>query len=370
MKRAFIISFITLLSLFLVYGFYLTRSVDAKVTGACYNCHTMHNSQDGSAVLRTGSGTGWNGSGQLAGGGIQSTPAENLLITNCVGCHSSSTGDTIITVGSNQVPIVYNTGAYPANPLAGGNFYQVAQGGATNDQYGHNVYGIAGADNNLNEAPGTLDSCGANECHQTLAASSNSRGKPGCQGCHFRVFHHVEDNATSSNTGYRFLWGHTYQSGQYTAYVEGVEDNDWEQETTIGHNWYKGATTSYSSGANGLANTKSITAFCSGCHGYFHNNMGSSSPWIRHPNDIALPQTGEYSAYDPTTNYSSEAPVAWADPTAPARAGAIVMCLSCHRPHGSEQPDMLRWDYSGMVAGGGTNSAGCFTCHTTKDDGS
>ena len=93
--------------------------------------------------------------------------------------------------------------------------------------------------------------------------------------------------------------------------------------------------------------------------------MGSSSPWIRHPTDIALPSTGEYGGYDPVNNYSVEAPVAWLDPANPTRAGAVVMCLSCHRAHGSPYPDMLRWDYNAMVAGGG-GSGGCFTCHTQK----
>ncbi|TSA10529.1 MAG: hypothetical protein D4R73_05115 [Deltaproteobacteria bacterium] len=29
---------------------------------------------------------------------------------------------------------------------------------------------------------------------------------------------------------------------------------------------------------------------------------------------------------------------------------------------------MLKWDYTTMVAGGGSNTTGCFTCHTQKDD--
>ncbi len=48
----------------------------------------------------------------------------------------------------------------------------------------------------------------------------------------------------------------------------------------------------------------------------------------------------------------------------------MVMCLSCHRSHGSGYDDMLRWDYSGMIAGGGTGTLtgkGCFYCHTDKD---
>ncbi|MDY0351461.1 MAG: cytochrome c3 family protein, partial [Desulfobulbaceae bacterium] len=45
-----------------------------------------------------------------------------------------------------------------------------------------------------------------------------------------------------------------------------------------------------------------------------------------------------------------------------------VMCLSCHYSHAGPYDDMLRWDYTTMVAGGGTTSpSGCFACHTTKD---
>ncbi|HIC92409.1 MAG TPA: hypothetical protein EYP21_10200 [Syntrophaceae bacterium] len=45
-----------------------------------------------------------------------------------------------------------------------------------------------------------------------------------------------------------------------------------------------------------------------------------------------------------------------------------VMCLSCHRAHGSPYADMLRWNYSHMIAGDTTKSGGCFTCHTQKND--
>ena len=48
--------------------------------------------------------------------------------------------------------------------------------------------------------------------------------------------------------------------------------------------------------------------------------------------------------------------------------GAIVMCLSCHRAHGSPENDLLRWDYSSIQAGTGTNDNGCFVCHTTKNN--
>ena len=365
------------LQFFIIFIFTIVFSGYARgaVTGQCSVCHTMHNSQAGTAVARGGSGVGWDASGNLTGGSLTSTPNDYLLITNCVGCHSSTTASTIVNVSGVTIPIVYNS-VPPTTPLAGGNFYWVVNSG---DAYGHNVYGIAGADATLTTAPGrNIFGC-ANSCHDTLAdpPGANNEQRGGCQGCHVFTAHHDD-----SKPWYRFLKGH----GQppfgdplnYADYVVGVEDSDWEattDPTTGDHNYYKGTTAQYSEG-NALANYKSITAFCQGCHGVFHgtpddpnpgDGMGTSSPWIRHPTDIALPTTGEYSAYDPTgAGYSTEAPVAWVDPSNPTRAEAIVMCLSCHRPHGSDQPDMLRWDYTQMIVGSG-NTGGCFTCHTTKN---
>jgi predicted CXXCH cytochrome family protein len=157
------------------------------------------------------------------------------------------------------------------------------------------------------------------------------------------------------------------------------EDSDWEYtKSATDHNYYKGVQVKYTSGdedKSALKTYQSISAFCAGCHPIFHNTSEISSyslgvpyksPWLRHPTDIQLPDSSEYSGYDPVDSYSAEAPVAWTNPASPTRETAVVMCLSCHRPHGSNQPDMLRWDYGTMIAGGG-GSGGCFTCHTTKN---
>ena len=349
-------------------------AASAKVTGLCSNCHTMHNSQNGSAVARTGSGMGWNGSGKLTGGSIQG-PQADLLVTDCVGCHSSTTNQTIINVGSSRVPIVFNTVAPsyntpgPSNALAGGNFYWVKN---VNDNRGHNVYGISGQDSRLTQAPGRVVGC-FGSCHDNLAnptsggvymGNGHTTYNNGCQGCHVETSHHVD------NGWYRFLKGH-YEAGT-VRYVAGLEDADWEQTTNATkHNYYKGTTDGYAGALLGATHT--ITSFCSGCHYDFHGwfvglpneGTGYASPWMRHPTDIALPQTDEYNGYDPVNSYSVEAPVAWLEPANPTRAGAVVMCLSCHRAHGSPYPSMLRWDYNTMVAGGG-GSGGCFTCHTQK----
>jgi hypothetical protein len=365
-KNKYILLFLFLpLFLFLAYSF-----GNAKVTGVCANCHTMHNSQNGTAMATDR-------------GSYGTPPYKYLVRDTCVGCHTSTSGQTIINIGGSKIPIVFNTGGYPTQPLAGGNFYYVSKGGAGNDVYGHNVYGISGSDNNLSTAPGRTPGGCANSCHDSLAAppSTDNYDRAGCQGCHVFTYHH-EDNGV-----YRYLKGHgappiisftdaRKNISAYPDYVIGVEDPDWEQETVSDHNYYKGTNViTYISEGDSLTTYKTITAFCSGCHNKFHGpirdsaGMGSSSPWLRHPTDIALPTTGEYSAYKGYNAYSTEAPVAFTDPSNPSDTTAIVMCLSCHRAHGSPYPDILRWDYAGMIAGttGPTAGTGCFTCHTTKD---
>jgi predicted CXXCH cytochrome family protein len=377
----------------------LPLSASAKVTGECANCHTMHNSQDGAPVAL--SGATWEASGVL-NGTADSDPNGHLLVTDCVGCHSSASSQTIVSAGSSDVPIVYNH-VQPTDPLAGGNFYWVAQG---DDTKGHNVYGISGQDSNISVAEGAPGqdgiSCGgAGSCHSTLAAPPNPGAGPGssgnwnrggCQGCHVFTYHHVD------NAAYRFLKGHGGGSlpadldatnrrniSVYTDYVQGVEDSDWEQTaSTTDHNWYKGSTTVYASDGYGLTVQQTITSFCSGCHYGFHGPTGidpitpslgmgpMGGPWVRHPVDIALPTTGEFATYanNPKTNYSVETPIGWetlpTDSSGTGAAGPVVMCLSCHRPHGSDQPDLMRFDYSTMLAGEG-GSGGCFNCHTAEN---
>ncbi|MEW5746844.1 MAG: cytochrome c3 family protein [Nitrospirota bacterium] len=361
----------------------LELPLSAKVTGPCANCHTMHNSQNGSPVARTGTGTGWNGSNQLAGGTVQTTPLGTLLTTDCVGCHTSTGSAPIVSLAGNDVPIVYNMTA-PSTTLAGGNFHWVAQGGAENHKKGHNVFNIAPQDLNLNSAPGANPAaCGDSTCHTTLAVSpgTNNYDRGGCQGCHVFTYHHENNNNTMSGV-YRYLKGHGSSPTfpplpsarrnitSFPDYVKGIGDSDWEYtKSAADHNFYNGSNAVYTSNGAGLTNQKTVSAFCAGCHSVFHDEMGSGSPWLRHPSDKFLPQTGEYGGYNPVTSYSTEAPVAWTNPATPARAEAVVMCLSCHRAHGSDQPDMLRWDYSAMNAGNGGAAAGkgCFTCHTGKD---
>jgi predicted CXXCH cytochrome family protein len=152
-----------------------------------------------------------------------------------------------------------------------------------------------------------------------------------CTSCHRDVKHH----ATSS--GYRFLGPD----------IEGIGDPLYEHGE--GHNIYK----------NG-------DQYCSACHPSFcgTENQRAERSWIRHPTNTPLPVHGEYEGYV----YRKDVPVGYPDPSTPTRPDAHVMCLSCHRPHGTPYPNLLRWDYSTIVAEAGSNDNGCFACHSQKDE--
>ena len=327
--------------------------LQARVTGSCSNCHTMHNSQGGQPVAR--GDAPWGSTGGLT------DAIPSLLIASCLGCHSSTvSNESIREFGSNKIPIVFNTAGYPANPLAGGNFFSVS---ADVDNAGHNVLS-SNPDNTLGDVPpgGSFPSGGSYtgqlRCSGTRGCHGHNGGQSGDSAIDdetsaIKGAHHGSDtpplNGDLSDVArnYRFLLG-----------IAGREDSDWEQETSIGHNEYKGDTNF------GASNT--ISYLCGECHGNFHSDagVGSVSPWLRHPTDILLPLTGEFASYDPTTTYNNLAPVAFMDFDNPSRATAVVMCLSCHRAHASPWFKMTRWDYKGWP-GSGTN--GCSVCHTSKD---
>ena len=337
----------------------------AKVTGVCSGCHTMHDSQGGSA---------------MAAGG----PHATLLMNDCVGCHSDSDSSTTYELGGCTVPVVNYTGSgAPSTYLAGGNFYWVQTEGGTDmsDAKGHNVF-ASNPDGTLTAAPGDPGMAGCN-CHGSLATADS-----GCQGCHREPAHHADDSATvigaaanSTDGYYRFLSGHMSGGGKG---VCGIEDSDWQASNGASdHNEYLGNALNLSSSANMSSLGHTMTGYCCGCHGNFHNEntaTDGSGEWIRHPSDAVIPNSGEYAdAFGTSHVYDPDVPVArpsltgWTDPSGTVAIGTdMVMCLSCHRPHGSPYDDLLRWQYNGtggMIAGSGESSTGCFACHTKKDTG-
>jgi len=155
-----------------------------------------------------------------------------------------------------------------------------------------------------------------------------------CTSCHKDVKHHA------GSSGYRFLGKD----------IGGIGDPMYEHGD--GRNIYK-----------------SGDQYCIACHSNFcgAENQSSDIGWIRHPTNASLPLQGEYAGYEANRK---DVPVSYPDPNKPERSTARVMCMSCHRPHGTPYPYLLRWDYSAMMAGSeDDNETGCFACHTTKDTG-
>jgi hypothetical protein len=330
--------------------------LEAKVTGNCVNCHTMHNSQGGQAVAKEDDRTTQ-----------RTTPYGGLLIYSCLGCHSATDGTTWKDSITNA-PIVFNTVGPTYNVvkgLAGGNFYYVS---GTTDDKGHNVFASNPDGTLINTPPGGTALTAQLRCAGTWGCHGHNGRQTGDtavddQTTAMRGAHHGDDtpplagSLTDVAKNYRFLLG-----------ITGKEDTDWEQDNiNTSHNEYKGAI--------GFTDTTTISYLCGECHGNsgsggFHNStgVGSASPWLRHPTDIALKSTGEYASY---TTYSMVAPVARPDPDNVSDPAVVtpgtdmVMCLSCHRAHGSPYFKMMRWDYKGWPGSGGTN--GCNVCHTSKN---
>jgi hypothetical protein len=218
--------------------------------------------------------------------------------------------------------------------------------------------------NSLQVGPTELDCAGALGCHGRHDSLSNS-SDAGIKG-----FHH----GSVGQSGYRFLWiGNSANNGTP---VLGKGAADWEEggAASSNHNVYS---------ADLIAG---ISRYCAYCHGEFHDAEGevgtgtALDPFVRHPTDRALGTGGanwSWGNFNWQTTAYNQTPLAFTDfisvnytnvntntvyfgNTDYGTTGA-VMCLSCHRAHGSQYEDILRWEYD-MVAG--TNStAGCLACH-------
>lgn len=378
MKKTSIVMLLILLSVVLVSG-----SAYA-ISGVCSNCHTMHNSQSGLGEVRTYNGLGGFNTGVT-------TPQQYLLKADCIACHTGTTGQT--TAGA---PIVLHitapSGQGAGYTNAGGDFYWVAKGlGATNSK-GHNVAGLADQEAAPMNAPPGFDSTATSgfafgTVGTTWTNQLTCAGTYGCHGRHdatgIKGAHHGNTGLTSNQCNVANTVGNSYR---FLGGIKGLENVDWNwNETALTHNEYYGANSpaNRDQANTTYVNKETISFSCAECHGYFHSRtddtIGGTSPWLRHPTDINLPNKTEYATYNPDNAnvYSVMAPVG--RPTIPASSGqtvapdgagdtgAIVTCLSCHRAHGSPEPDLLRWTYSGMVAGAGGPHTGCFICHTTKN---
>jgi hypothetical protein len=319
------------------------------------------------------------------GGG--SGPNSCLTRGTCLGCHGQGGASKIVTIGGSQIPQVSHT---DSTDLAGGNFGHIGTGG---DDRGHNVIELGNVDGVLDGPPGPINQfshdslvtdanltcAGYKGCHGNRYFSTYA-GVEGIKGAHHGNVDGVCDDPTTVAKSYRFLYG-----------VKGLENttDKWQNKDATSHNEYYGATTPLVLGCGGGevschdgTPNNSVSGFCGSCHGNFHTltgaGMGStegigsstSSPFQRHPTDIVIKDSGEYAVANRTFN--ADAPVGRttvpASVITAATANDVITCLSCHAAHATNYPDLLRWNYDDMNAGGGGADTGCFTCHTQKND--
>ncbi len=363
-------------------------SATAKIQGACGDCHTMHNSQNNGSM---------NFNGSL-------TPNTSLTRGDCIGCHAQGGSSPTLVVGTSIIPQIMHTGA---TDLAGGNFAYITgmAGSGAADSKGHNIAALTGPDATLYAPPGGIVNIGGPSHVLGNTVNTNTLTCDGNNGCHgYRHYGTGGDSTykvkgvTGSHhknvDGQLTLADEPANSYRFLMAVKGLESPDWEENATPdNHNEYYALSAPVQlgcsapavkchSGPGGLTQPPdgTMSQFCATCHGSFHTlatteteGVGTvaNSPFVRHPTDLSLPATGDYADY---TVYNLEAPVARL--AVPAVSSSTVtpgsdavMCLSCHVAHASDYPDMLRWDYSTMIAGNGgaASNTGCFTCHTTKD---
>ena len=289
------------------------------VNGPCVNCHTMHNSQDGA--------------------GLGGPNGQLLLGTGCITCHAHASDNDNAGIANTGIPAPQvNSGA--ANPLAGGYF-----DAAGLDAEQHNVSGISASDVTLGQqAPGGV-----------LLTSQLT-----CAGCHGGSGgHHGTGDAASARTG-------TTSSDTYRMLYRGATG----VAVTAGSATY-GVNDATISGYTTADAANNMNAFCATCHGTFHGaaNQGpQGTAWIRHPTDWSLTEADTLNPATLVANYG--ALVAADQRIIPLATNGVqtddIMCITCHRPHGSAEADLLRFTYANSLAGDTLTGFGCESCHGQK----
>ncbi len=110
------------------------------LTGDCYDCHTMHASEEGVGAVMLGDGS------------MSLTPIQNLLRMDCIACHANDpvSGTKILTLpGGSEIPQVMHGDI--TGDLAGGNFRYVADFG---NRKGHNVTDLVAPETDTSYPPG------------------------------------------------------------------------------------------------------------------------------------------------------------------------------------------------------------------------
>ena len=279
--------------------------------GTCASCHVMHGESDGQVMIVGGEPL------------LRAGTATDL----CLMCHGGQDG----VFGLNPLD--------PPPERGAGNFVFLYEDnlndgpdGLTNpipgEAAGHNIvsfdYGVA-SESRWSESPGgtfPVESLGCTSCHDP-----------------------------HGNTSFRMLNGTGLVQGEIFYFVNpapeanGLDLRDvLALETRTSHSAY----------------IAGMSAWCANCHGDYHDHIGDEN--FEHDTDHTLSgdEVRTYNAYDGTSNpeggfdavaYLPEVPFQSTKAEVNSTAGATtsgdeIMCLTCHRAHGSSAPAAGRWDFN------------------------
>ena len=345
MKRSIMTLTVMLAAVALIAVF---SSPAAAITGACGNCHTMHYSQGGTPLSTGG-------------------PYAKLVINDCMGCHTTPSSGVPF---DGATPFVAGLGLTDDACLAGGFFP-----GAVGDNHDDDHHGIGN-----NSVPAGYDQEGT-----FVYVETNGLSCAGKNGCHGVDTIDTEDDMTALGGGhhntsltYRML----YVDGKA---VDGSGAPDYEVEmiddpSTIPITSGSGQNVNIYCAGAASSGEVTISEFCAKCHGNFHDEVGDGTDtgtaalgWTRHPTENVVTATWEIVTGGLDGNDYKFNPVGYDTANIDDPDGMRVTCLSCHRAHGTQNQDILRFGYAegdtakGQTQVAGSNNAfGCLGCHNAQ----
>jgi predicted CXXCH cytochrome family protein len=294
----------------------------AKVIGECVNCHTMHNSQNDTPVDSQG-------------------PNPALLngynaTSVCVGCHTSGEDTTIVDGYEDTILSPLVDAAAPAI-FAAGTLVTTDQIGSNGTDIVNNMVHDLGIDIEQG-APGY----NATQSHSARSGYLTCAGIAGCHGnestdelTSIKGSHH--EGTPPTGVGYRMLLD-VNGTGPRASFTDQTPDRSWN----------------YTGGNFTHVYEDGISRLCGNCHGDFHMDTGTSSPFTRHPTDD--------NAVVNNVNTDPILGVPTGGMTDSTADGPYAICQSCHYSHGGIDDDVLRFDYDTQIAGSNATN-GCLNCH-------
>ncbi len=370
----------------------------------CTDCHTLHNSENGTSAVVSGYTGGTN-------------PNPELLYRGdwtdmCLSCHkagqntSSTAALPSVFDGGWEAPIVMTTdGNVPTGKaMPAGDFYW----SNLDPKKGHNpayTKGAVAATSLFMAADTTLTTIPPGGTDIMAAGKSGEWSCHSCHGMHSRF--------SGSYTAYRQIQrkvNGVLVTGKTDTAAAGVETYTGAAETTAagyepilsnsrgdiqGMNYIAArADTNPLEGASLFASESDtnknvyrggFSSFCSACHGDFHGGNGETrtanntntrlnGAWVRHPTNVKMNETGSkygiatytavvnnaqgtspnpvgydwrYPLVQPNSDFTVKSDVASMGVAGTAIGDDRMMCLTCHKAHATQYENMTRWDTNG-----------------------